>query len=174
MTTSPENRAYDGHSAAQCPNFVQKTKKIDEYLKPYTLTEQQMRQLKSIFTEEMQLGFAKNPGRQGSLLMMNTYITRDLDRHQSGSFLSLDLGSTNFRVCHLQFVPGERNDRFHVKYYDIPASYRVGDAAPVSQKTIHFYNDDFLYFPLSFLAVLIDWTQKSLSSDSLQIERYCQ
>lgn len=98
-----------------------------------------MRKMKSIFAEEMQLGFAKNPSRKGSLLMMNTYITRDLDSHQSGSYLSLDLGSTNFRVCHLQFVPGERNDRFHVKYYDIPPSYRVGDAAPVSLRSLHFW-----------------------------------
>jgi hexokinase len=88
--------------------------------------------MKHVFQEEMALGFAKHPSRAGSLLMMNTYITRDFENHQNGSYLSLDLGSTNFRVCHLQFVEGERNDRFHVKYYDIPPTYRVGPAAPVS------------------------------------------
>lgn len=39
----------------------------------------------------------KNPPKKSSLLMVNTYITELVDGTETGDFLALDLGSTNFR-----------------------------------------------------------------------------
>lgn len=54
-----------------------------------------------------------------------------IDGTESGDFLSLDLGSTNFRVCHLNMSSGSKQERFDVKYYDIPEQFKKGKAEPL-------------------------------------------
>lgn len=102
---------------------------IIDYLDKFTLTADQMKKMKEIFLDEMKLGAMKNPPKKSSLLMMNTYITELVDGNEVGDFLALDLGSTNFRVCHLNMNEG--NEIFDVKYYDIPESLKTGKAAPL-------------------------------------------
>ena len=88
-----------------------------------------MRKMKATFLEDMRLGSIKNPPKKSSLLMMNTYITELIDGTETGDFLSLDLGSTNFRVCHLNI--SDKDEKFDVKYYDIPEHLKKGKADPL-------------------------------------------
>lgn len=105
-------------------------KQIIEYTNKFILTADQMRKIKQVFLEEMKLGSMLKPPKKSSLLMMNTYITEIIDGTESGDFLSLDLGSTNFRVCHLNMC-GKKEEKFDVKYYDIAEPLKKGKAEPL-------------------------------------------
>lgn len=107
-----------------------KTKQINDYLNQFILTADQMKKMKEVFIDEMKLGAMKNPPKKSSLLMMNTYITKLVDGTEIGDFLALDLGSTNFRVCHLNMNSG-KGEIFDVKYYDIPENMKQGKAKPL-------------------------------------------
>ena len=100
-------------------------------MSPLSLTADQMRKMKAVFQEEMKLGAMSKPSKKSSLLMMNTYITELIDGSESGDFLALDLGSTNFRVCHLNMCSGRKEEKFDVKYYDIPEEMKKGKADPL-------------------------------------------
>lgn len=50
---------------------------------------------------------------------------------EKGLFLSLDLGSTNFRVILSKLHGHETEDDFDVKYYDVPGHLRVGSSGPL-------------------------------------------
>lgn len=50
---------------------------------------------------------------------------------ESGFFLSLDLGGTNFRVILSKLHGHESEDEFDVKYYDVPEKLRFGSSGPL-------------------------------------------
>lgn len=79
------------------PPYLFRSEQITDYLNKFILTADQMKKMKEVFTEDMKLAAMKNPPKKSSLLMMNTYITEQIDGTETGDFLSLDLGSTNFR-----------------------------------------------------------------------------
>lgn len=85
---------------------------------------------KQAFNEEMNMGLALNPTRKSTIQMENTYVPCLPDGTEEGDFLSLDLGSTNFRVLLSRLKPGEEG-QFFVNYYDVPSDLRKGDANKV-------------------------------------------
>ena len=82
-----------------------------------------------IFESELDLGLSGNQAdrNKSSLLQVITFVTRLPDGSESGDFLSIDLGSTNFRVL-LSRLHGSshQKDEFAVKYYDVPDEFRTG------------------------------------------------
>ncbi|XP_054164286.1 hexokinase-1-like [Oppia nitens] len=60
------------------------------------------------------------------LLMQNTYVPEFPTGQESGHYLSLDLGTTNFRVVLSKLGSGSQKNEFSVKYYDIPDDCRRG------------------------------------------------
>lgn len=72
--------------------------------------------------------------------MINTFVPSapELMKNKkalAGDYISLDIGSSNFRVLHTRLSAGgeeDLNDKFHVQYYDIPVQFRTGKAAEVS------------------------------------------
>lgn len=61
---------------------------------------------------------------ESSLQMENTYIPELPDGTESGKFLALDLGGTNFRVILVELLNGSIDER--VKMYEIGSDLRVG------------------------------------------------
>lgn len=133
--------------------------KVTDFVSSLQLTAEQMRKMKTVFQEEMKLGALSKPSKKSSLLMMNTYITDMIDGSESGDFLALDLGSTNFRVCHLNMCSGRKEEKFDVKYYDIPEAMKKGKADPLFEhiavcvkdfieNVLHYQKDEAL--PLAF------------------------
>lgn len=125
------------------------------------LSAEQMRKMKTIFQEEMKLGAQSKPSKKSSLLMMNTYITEMTFDGIAAELdcLALDLGSTNFRVCHLNMCSGRKEEKFDVKYYDIPEALKKGKADPLFEhiavcvkdfieNVLHYQKDEAL--PLAF------------------------
>ena len=71
-------------------------------------------------------------GRNQSCLQMEcTFVTELPKGTESGDFLSIDIGSTNFRVL-LSRLNANGEDEFAVKYYDVPQGIRVGKSVYVS------------------------------------------
>lgn len=81
----------------------------------------------------MDLGLSKSEAdRKRTCLQQEvTFVTRLPDGTEKGDFLSLDLGSTNFRVL-LSKLKNGTEDEFHVKYYDVPSEIRVGASEKVN------------------------------------------
>ncbi|XP_017483813.1 PREDICTED: putative hexokinase HKDC1 [Rhagoletis zephyria] len=71
--------------------------------------------------------------------MVNTFVPalQSLKREElTGEYVSLDIGSSNFRVLYSRLRPkkaadvdGKDDDHFEVKYYDIPVEYRKGSSS---------------------------------------------
>lgn len=106
---------------------------IESLVKSFLLTPDQARELKGIFVQEMEHGLSVDAAerKNSCLLMENTFMTRLPRGRESGDFLSLDLGSTNFRVIlsRLKGTGKPEDDDFRVKYYDVPLDLRVGESA---------------------------------------------
>jgi len=87
--------------------------------------------LQNVLIEEMDLGLAKNPSRKSSLIMANTFVTELPNKTECGDFISLDLGTTNFRVVLSRFGTDGKNE-FQVKHYTVPNQFRRGESKNVS------------------------------------------
>jgi hexokinase len=66
--------------------------------------------------------------------MQNTFVPSLPDGSEHGDYLSLDLGSTNFRVLLTRLRPNlDKKEECLVKFYDVPESLRVGSAIKVGK-----------------------------------------
>ena len=99
--------------------------------KEFLLPKTTLLEISKIFTEELDLGLALNANKKSSLLMANTYVTQLPDGTESGDYVSLDLGTTNFRVVLSKFRPNGKNE-FEVKHYTVPTHVRRGESKPVN------------------------------------------
>lgn len=62
--------------------------------------------------------------------MQNTFVTRLPSGEEEGDFLSLDLGTTNFRVLLSRIRPNAA-DEFFVKHFTVPTQFRRGQSVHV-------------------------------------------
>lgn len=93
---------------------------------------------KNIFLNELNAGLLDGTivaTEKCSLYIINTYITKFPNGSEEGNFLSLDLGSTNFRVC-LTRLKRDKDDEFMVKYFDVPDKLRWGKSVEVRLMTL--------------------------------------
>ncbi|CAG2167175.1 unnamed protein product [Oppiella nova] len=105
-----------------------KARIIKHLTQDFILTKETLSRLKSVFIKEMDLGLAEAPARKSCLLMQNTFVPEFPDGSESGHYLSLDLGTTNFRVLLSQLGERVADNDFTVKYYDIPDDCRRGSS----------------------------------------------
>ncbi|XP_020706631.1 hexokinase-1-like [Athalia rosae] len=96
--------------------------KIENRLAQMRFSAATARKIQKVFLSEVEKGIRQEPS---SLQMENTYIPELPDGTESGLFLALDLGGTNFRVILLELDNGVviRED---VKKYHISSELRVG------------------------------------------------
>ena len=73
-----------------------KADKITEILKPLVLSEDVVSKIIGVFEQELELGMAHGL-EKSSLQMENTFVPEMTNGTESGRFLALDLGGTNFR-----------------------------------------------------------------------------
>ena len=82
--------------------------------------------------------------RTSCLLNELSFITKMPSGKETGHFLSIDLGSTNFRVILSDLKGGKGEDEFQVKYYDVPHNLRYGPTCKVSLLLMHFQSTIFI------------------------------
>lgn len=86
-----------------------------------------MRKIKKIFNSEVEAALNERPS---SLQCENTYIPELPDGSETGDFLALDLGGTNFRIMIVEL----KNSKIvfeHFKYYHIEDEIRVSSGAKI-------------------------------------------
>lgn len=115
---------------------------ISKHLSSLLIPAASLEQLQEVFSNELLLGLSAQPIKPSSMLMVNTFVPalQSLKREElSGEYVSLDIGSSNFRVLFSKLRPrktsdvnGKDEDQFVVKYYDIPVEYRKGNSSRVS------------------------------------------
>lgn len=95
---------------------------MKEYLKNLILNKEQIVGVGEAFKREMTRALDE---KASSLQMENTYIPELPNGHESGTFLALDLGGTNFRVILLELANGQFvKEEF--KFYHISDEARLG------------------------------------------------
>ncbi|CAG2175995.1 unnamed protein product, partial [Oppiella nova] len=105
--------------------------KIKELTKGFLHKRSTLLAVSKTFTDEIRLGLALNPPMKSSLIMANTYVTQLPDGTERGDYISLDLGSTNFRVVLTRFGGTGAANEFHVKHYTVPKEFRRGQSSHV-------------------------------------------
>ena len=117
-------------------------KQVEEITDCLKLSNDKIHKVHQIFLSEIENGLSEDEQirKTSSLLMINTFVpsfdcirTEQLD----GDYLSLDLGSTNFRVLH-NHLNSKGQDSFRVHYYDIPDELRQNNSVV---NVIFFLND---------------------------------
>ncbi|XP_001635171.2 hexokinase-2 isoform X2 [Nematostella vectensis] len=80
-----------------------------EILKQYDMPKSSLEQVMKLLEEDMDNGLSADPkARENSpIKMLPTYVRRMPDGSESGDFLALDLGGTNFRVLLVQVLNGK-------------------------------------------------------------------
>nr|KAG5700615.1 hypothetical protein BaRGS_015445 [Batillaria attramentaria] len=72
--------------------------KVENILKPLELTDDDYRKVVQLMLEKMKEGLARASNDKATIKMFPTYVRAVPDGTESGDFLALDLGGTNFRV----------------------------------------------------------------------------
>lgn len=91
------------------------------------MDDDRMRKIKKIFNSEVEAALNEKPS---SLQCENTYIPELPNGSESGDFLALDLGGTNFRIMIVEL----KNSKIvfeHFKYYHIEDEIRVSSGAKI-------------------------------------------
>ncbi|XP_059162251.1 hexokinase-1-like [Physella acuta] len=109
----------------------EKWSKLEQVLKPLSLTDEILEKLMNEFKEQMHLANSpdENIRKKSDLLMMNTFIRILLDGTEQGDYLGLDLGGTNFRVVLVRFKDGVADTT--TQYYELTDETLSGPSAGV-------------------------------------------
>lgn len=132
--------------------------------------------IQDVFNREAEAGLVHGL-EKSSLQMENTFVSEMLNGHETGDFLALDLGGTNFRVMLLEMKNG-KIVREEVEYYSVPEEKRLGEgtdlfdflAQCIKDFTKKFKLTD-VHLPLGFtfsfpmhqkainVGILVNWTK---------------
>ena len=108
---------------------------IKELTKGFLLSRSTLCRVSDIFTDEIKLGLTSSEVKHSSVLCANTFVTERPNGKEKGNFLSLDLGTSNFRVVLSKLDPDGQNE-FMIKHYTVPTRLRRGDSKPVSMTSM--------------------------------------
>uniref|UniRef100_A0A8C7DDR0 Hexokinase-2 n=1 Tax=Oncorhynchus kisutch TaxID=8019 RepID=A0A8C7DDR0_ONCKI len=118
------------------------------------LSQEQLLDVKRRMGEEMNRGLAKESHDQATVKMLPTFVRSMPDGTESGEFLALDLGGTNFRVLLVRVRRGKRRSvEMHNKIYSIPQEAMQGTGEEVNQVFTDSRSE------LEYLGILLKWTK---------------
>ncbi|XP_043201457.1 hexokinase-2-like [Amphibalanus amphitrite] len=100
-------------------------KKTEDAFAELRLTEEQIERVQRVFLEEMERGLDKQSESPSSLLMENTFLPELPNGHETGEYLALDLGGTNFRVMYLRIADGKVVEQ-DFQRFEVDEAHRYG------------------------------------------------
>ncbi|CAF4399666.1 unnamed protein product, partial [Rotaria socialis] len=117
--------AYYIHRTLQSSKRVVLHDEVRNILRPFQLSEEQIRRVMANLNSEMTNGL-KSDGAANELAMFPTYVHHGPSGQESGEYLVVDLGGSNFRVSHVVI---EARNRMHLnnKIFLIPHSLLLGE-----------------------------------------------
>ncbi|XP_037543707.1 hexokinase-2-like [Nematolebias whitei] len=99
--------------------------KVDKYLEPFVLSEEKLREISKRFLKDMNKGLGKKTHHRAAVKMLPTFVREKPNGTETGDFLALDLGGTNFRVLHVQ-VMEQKVLKMNSKICPIPQEIMTG------------------------------------------------
>jgi len=116
-------------------------KRVVDLVAPLVITAQKQEKMIEVLERELDLGLQHGLSGSGSIQMENTFIPCLLDGSESGKYLALDLGGTNFRVLLITLEKGRMVDEI-ISYYTVAEPLRLGPG----ENLFHFLAECILDF----------------------------
>ncbi|CAF1256885.1 unnamed protein product [Adineta steineri] len=118
--------AYYIHRRTQSSKRVILRDEVRNILRPFQLTEEQLRRVMANLNTEMTNGLKSDDTENLDLAMFPTYVHHGPSGQESGEYLVVDLGGSNFRVSHVS-IEGRNRMRLNNKIFLIPHSLLLGE-----------------------------------------------
>uniref|UniRef100_A0AAR2LY24 Hexokinase-2 n=1 Tax=Pygocentrus nattereri TaxID=42514 RepID=A0AAR2LY24_PYGNA len=100
---------------------------VDKYLYHMRLSEENLMDVSRRFRREMDKGLGRDTNLTASVKMLPTFVRSTPDGTESGDFLALDLGGTNFRILLVKVSGnGKQNVEMENQIYVIPETLMRG------------------------------------------------
>uniref|UniRef100_A0A8C7THR4 Hexokinase-2 n=1 Tax=Oncorhynchus mykiss TaxID=8022 RepID=A0A8C7THR4_ONCMY len=123
------------------------------------LNQEQLLDVKRRMGEEMNRGLAKESHDQATVKMLPTFVRSMPDGTESGEFLALDLGGTNFRVLLVRVRRGKRRSvEMHNKIYSIPQEAMQGTGEELFDHIVHCIADFLEYMGMKGASLPLGFT----------------
>ncbi|KAI7813098.1 hexokinase 2, partial [Triplophysa rosa] len=101
--------------------------KVDKYLYHMRLSEENLMDFSRRFRKEMDKGLGRDTNPTAAVKMLPTFVRSTPDGTETGDFLALDLGGTNFRVLLVKVSSnGKQNVEMENQIYAIPENIMRG------------------------------------------------
>lgn len=156
--------------------MTQITNKIKDFLDDLVLTHEQIAEVGVRLRKEMYRGLCKESNAEATVKMFPTYVRELPNGKETGKFLALDLGGTNFRVLLIELDDGHVH--LESKIFAVPQQIMKGSGEAlfdhIAECLAHFTKDfhvDSEVLPLGFTfsfpcrqagltkATLVQWTK---------------
>ncbi|KZS97717.1 hypothetical protein SISNIDRAFT_405509 [Sistotremastrum niveocremeum HHB9708] len=98
---------------------------LDQIASGFKLSQTKLHEITQRFLEEYALGLS---AYNHPLAMIPTYVTGVPDGSETGTFLALDLGGTNLRVCEIQ-LHGDKTFTLRQQKYKVSEALKTGEAS---------------------------------------------
>ncbi|XP_066509215.1 hexokinase-2-like [Hoplias malabaricus] len=103
---------------------------VDKYLYHMRLSEENLMDVSKRFRREMDKGLGRDTNLTASVKMLPTFVRSTPDGTESGDFLALDLGGTNFRILLVKVsANGKQKVEMENQIYAIPETLMRGSGA---------------------------------------------
>ncbi|XP_067858746.1 hexokinase HKDC1-like [Heptranchias perlo] len=107
--------------------LVNQRKYMDKTLAPLKLNQGQLLEVMKRMRTEMEQGLRKETHNTATVKMLSTYVQKFPNGTESGKFIALDLGGTNFRVLLVVIQAGARQSiQMYHKIFPIPLEIMQG------------------------------------------------
>ncbi|KAL5115263.1 hexokinase [Pleosporales sp. CAS-2024a] len=129
---------------------------IDRLEELFTVPTDKLKQISDHFVAELKKGLSKEGG---SIPMIPTWCMAFPDGHETGSYLALDMGGTNLRVCEVTLTEEKGEFEIIQSKYRMPEELKTGTAdelwgyiADCLQQFIEYHheNEKIEHLPLGF------------------------
>lgn len=104
---------------------VNKEEIVKNAVAKFLLSDDQLKTICEKMESEMLKGLQKSTNPQAKVKMIPSFVQSLPDGKETGSFLALDLGGTNFRVLHVTLRAGKKPE-IDSQIYKVPESVRTG------------------------------------------------
>ncbi|XP_070288992.1 hexokinase HKDC1 [Myotis yumanensis] len=159
-------------------------KQVDQVLALFRLTREHLVGVRDKMRAELEYGLKKDTHLLATVKMLPSYVCGMPDGTESGNFLALDLGGTNFRVLLVKIRSGRRSVRMYNKIFAIPLEIMQGTGEELFDHIVQCISDFLDYMglkgvplPLGFTfsfpcrqrgidkGILIEWTKGFKATD---------
>uniref|UniRef100_A0A8C1TPL3 Hexokinase-2 n=1 Tax=Cyprinus carpio TaxID=7962 RepID=A0A8C1TPL3_CYPCA len=112
---------------AFCRYLLQLTAYVDKYLYHMRLSDENLMDVSKRFRREMDKGLGRDTNPTAAVKMLPTFVRSTPDGTETGDFLALDLGGTNFRVLLVRVSSnGKQTVEMENQIYAIPENIMRG------------------------------------------------